>query len=82
MYAMANDLDSVAAVEIMTNLAAEICHAAQAGQSVQAAQEALRTMGRIFGLRLGNEEAEAVVVSGWNQHLARALRQEDRTPGW
>jgi L-cysteine:1D-myo-inositol 2-amino-2-deoxy-alpha-D-glucopyranoside ligase len=82
MYAMANDLDTVAAVEIMTNLAAEICHAAQAGQSVQAAQEALRTMGRIFGLRLGNEEAEAVVVSGWNQHLARALRQEDRTPGW
>jgi cysteinyl-tRNA synthetase len=75
MQAMANDLDTAAALKVLSSLAAEIRDAAQAGQSVQAAQDALRTMGRIFGLRLDNEEAEAVVVSGWNQHLARALRQ-------
>jgi L-cysteine:1D-myo-inositol 2-amino-2-deoxy-alpha-D-glucopyranoside ligase len=73
LQAMANDLDTVAAIEIMMSLAAEIRDAARAGQSVQAARDALRTMGRIFGLRLDDAEAEAVVVSGWNQHLARAL---------
>jgi cysteinyl-tRNA synthetase len=80
MHAMAQDLDTVAALETMMRLAADIRDAAQAGQSVQAAQDALRTIGRIFGLRLDDAEAEAVVVSGWNQHLARVLRQEDRLP--
>jgi L-cysteine:1D-myo-inositol 2-amino-2-deoxy-alpha-D-glucopyranoside ligase len=80
MQAMANDLDTVAALEIMTSLAAEIRDAAKVGQSVEAAQDALRTMSRIFGLRLDDAAAEAVVISGWNQHLARALRQEDRVP--
>jgi cysteinyl-tRNA synthetase len=80
MQAMANDLDTGAALEIMTTLAAEIRNAAKVGQSVEAAQDALRMMSRIFGLRLDDAEPEAVVISGWNQHLARALRQEDRVP--
>jgi L-cysteine:1D-myo-inositol 2-amino-2-deoxy-alpha-D-glucopyranoside ligase len=78
MQAMADDLDTAAALKILLSLAAEIRDAAQAGQSVQAAQDALRTMGRIFGLRLDDGGAEAVVVAGWNQHLARALQQEAR----
>ena len=74
MQAMADDLDTATALKILSSLAAEIRDAAQAGQGVQAAQETLRTMGRIFGLRLDDGGAEAAVVSGWNQHLARALQ--------
>jgi cysteinyl-tRNA synthetase len=75
IQAMADDLDTAAALKILSSLAAEIREAAQAEQGVQAAQDALRTMARMFGLRLDDEGAEAVVVSGWNQHLARALPQ-------
>jgi L-cysteine:1D-myo-inositol 2-amino-2-deoxy-alpha-D-glucopyranoside ligase len=80
--AMANDLDTAAALGIMADLAAEIRRAARAGHSLQAGQDALRTMGRMFGLRLGDEEAEAVVRSGWNQHLVRVLRREGGTSSW
>jgi DALR domain len=75
LQAMTNDLDTAAALTILSNFAADIRDVAQAGQSVHAAQEALRMMGRLFGVRLDDGGPEAALVSGWNQHLARALPQ-------
>jgi hypothetical protein len=31
----------------------------------------LRQLGRVFGLRLDAPEAEARVISGWQEHLTR-----------
>lgn len=73
MHAMAHDLDTPAALTMLSNLAADIAEGARAGRDVQAAQAALRGMSRIFGLRLDAEGAESAVISGWNQHLERAL---------
>jgi L-cysteine:1D-myo-inositol 2-amino-2-deoxy-alpha-D-glucopyranoside ligase len=81
LQAMTNDLDTAAALAILSNFAADIRDAAQAGQSVHAAQEALRMMGRLFGLRLDDGGPEAAVVSGWNQHLTRALPQGAHAAG-
>src|SRR4029453_5123623 len=81
LQAMTNDLDTAAALTILSNFAADIRDAAQAGQSVHAAQEALRIMGRLFGLRLDDGGPEAAVVSGWNQHLIRALPQGAHAAG-
>jgi cysteinyl-tRNA synthetase len=73
MHALAHDLDTPTAPTILSNLAADIVEGARAGRDVQAAQAALRRMSRIFGLRLDAEGAESAVISGWNQHLERAL---------
>jgi cysteinyl-tRNA synthetase len=73
MHAMAHDLDTPAALTVLSNLAAEISDGARTGRDVQAAQAALREMSRIFGLRLDAEGAESAVISGWNQHLEQTL---------
>jgi L-cysteine:1D-myo-inositol 2-amino-2-deoxy-alpha-D-glucopyranoside ligase len=73
IHAMAHDLDTPAALTILSNLAAETLDGARTGRDVQAAQAALRRMSRIFGLRLDAEGAESAVISGWNQQLERAL---------
>jgi L-cysteine:1D-myo-inositol 2-amino-2-deoxy-alpha-D-glucopyranoside ligase len=78
MQALAADLDTPTALTIMAHLAEDISAAAQAGQSVQAAQEALRGMGRLVGARLDRAGAEAGVIAGSNQHLERASQR--RTP--
>jgi L-cysteine:1D-myo-inositol 2-amino-2-deoxy-alpha-D-glucopyranoside ligase len=79
LQAMADDLDTAAALKILAGLAAEVQDAAQAGLGVHAAQDALRKLGRILGLRLDDEGPEATVVAGWNQHLDRALPTEGHT---
>ena len=73
MHAMAHDLNTPAALRMLSSLATEVSHAAQAGRDVRAAQAALRRMSRIFGLRLDAEGAEADVVSGWNHLLKQTL---------
>jgi L-cysteine:1D-myo-inositol 2-amino-2-deoxy-alpha-D-glucopyranoside ligase len=73
MHAMAQDLDTPAALAILSDLAADISQAARGGREVQTAQAALRGMSRIFGLRLDAEGPEAAVISGWNHHLERTL---------
>jgi L-cysteine:1D-myo-inositol 2-amino-2-deoxy-alpha-D-glucopyranoside ligase len=73
MHAMAHDLDTPAALGILSTLAVEVSDAAQAGRDVQAAQVALRRMSRIFGLRLDAEGPESGVISGWNHLLERTL---------
>jgi cysteinyl-tRNA synthetase len=71
--ALAHDLDTPAALSILSDLAADIADGARAGRDVQGAQAALRSMSRIFGLHLDVQGAESAVIAGWNQHLERAL---------
>jgi L-cysteine:1D-myo-inositol 2-amino-2-deoxy-alpha-D-glucopyranoside ligase len=73
MHALAQDLDTPAALRILSSLATEISDAARLGHDVQAAQAALRRMCRIFGVRLDAEGAESGVVSGWNHLLKQTL---------
>jgi L-cysteine:1D-myo-inositol 2-amino-2-deoxy-alpha-D-glucopyranoside ligase len=73
MHALARDLDTPAALHILSSLATEISEAARVGHDVRAAQAALRRMSRIFGVRLGDEGAESGVVSGWNHLLKQTL---------
>ena len=65
------DLDTPAAIAVQRELADEILAGAAAGQGVLAAQQALRRMGAVFGLRLDHEGPEPRVVEGWTAHLER-----------
>ena len=69
--AMDDDLDTPAAIAALSRLADGTLAAARAGEQVAAAQEGLRQMGRVFGLRLDAAGPEERVVQGWNRHLER-----------
>lgn len=69
--AMDDDLDSARAREILGDLAEKILAAARVGRDLGAAQEALREMSKVFGLRLDSGEPEPRVLEGWNEHLRR-----------
>lgn len=69
--AMADDLNTVRALATMQQLAQQILEAARAKQPVDEAQNTLRHMATVFGLRLTSAEPEARVTTLWNEHLAR-----------
>ncbi len=69
--AMDHDLETPVAVSIMRRLVEETLAAAEAGRDVVAAQEVIRQMGRVFGLRLDADQPEARVTTGWDRHLKR-----------
>jgi L-cysteine:1D-myo-inositol 2-amino-2-deoxy-alpha-D-glucopyranoside ligase len=69
--ALANDLDTPAALNVMATMAEHIQAAARVGWRVDAAQVALRSMGQIFGLYLDRERPESRISDGWQRHLAR-----------
>jgi L-cysteine:1D-myo-inositol 2-amino-2-deoxy-alpha-D-glucopyranoside ligase len=69
--AMDQDLDTVAALSALERLADDVLAAARAGQNVQPAQEAIRRLGQVFGLRLDAAAPEPRVVAGWSKHLTR-----------
>ena len=60
-----------AAVRRWLRLANEILRAAQGGNDVRAAQQMLREMASLFGLRLGATGPEPRVKPGWRTHLKR-----------
>ena len=70
---MDDDVDSVTALKLMVQFAKQIQEAAKLGRSVIAAQNELRKMATVFGLRLTDDEAEARVVEGWGRHLERFM---------
>ena len=72
--AMDNDLDTPAALVAQERLADEVLEGTRSGRDVQRAQEELRVMGRVLGLRLDAEGPEARVVTGWAKHLAHFAR--------
>jgi hypothetical protein len=55
----------------MEDFALEILHNASDGKEIGEAQEALRTLGRVFGLQLDTEGPEKRVELGWDKHLSR-----------
>ena len=63
------DLRTPVALKALERLADDIVLAAGAGRNVRGAQEDLRVMGRVFGLRLDSTEAEPRVVRGWGRYL-------------
>jgi cysteinyl-tRNA synthetase len=69
--AMENDLDTRTALRLLRRLAGAIVEAARSGQRIDAAQNELRRMATVFGLRLGAAEPEPRVVEGWAEHLKR-----------
>ncbi len=69
--ALANDLDTPAALTHLEQLADDILTATETGQNVQTAQKALRQMSTVFGLRLEATDPETRVTDGWNEHLKR-----------
>jgi L-cysteine:1D-myo-inositol 2-amino-2-deoxy-alpha-D-glucopyranoside ligase len=69
--AMDNDLDTHGAIQVMLELADDILEGVRSGRDVGAAQEALRSFGKVFGLRMEKSEPEARVKEGWNVFLGR-----------
>jgi cysteinyl-tRNA synthetase len=70
-HAMNDDLDTATALARLENLADSIQAAARAAREIGPAQEVLRQLGRVFGLRLDADAAEAGVIEGWSAHLRR-----------
>jgi len=68
---LTNDLDTPTATTMLAQLANDILAARDAGRDVQSAQQALRQMGYVFGLRLDAAGPETRVIDGWNEHLQR-----------
>jgi L-cysteine:1D-myo-inositol 2-amino-2-deoxy-alpha-D-glucopyranoside ligase len=67
--AMDDDLDTPRAVAELAQWAEATLSAARAGRDVQAAQEALRSLGRVFGLRFEAETPEEHVIQTWDRYL-------------
>jgi cysteinyl-tRNA synthetase len=71
LEAMDNDLGSPAAVRTLRELAEEILDGERTGRKIGEAQEVLRKLGNIFGLRLDGEGPDSEVAAGWEKHRRR-----------
>jgi cysteinyl-tRNA synthetase len=71
LAAMDDDLDTHRALRSLEELAERILAAAANRIDVDKAQSTLRTLGRVFGLRLDAPSPDPRVVSGWEGHLSR-----------
>jgi L-cysteine:1D-myo-inositol 2-amino-2-deoxy-alpha-D-glucopyranoside ligase len=66
--AMDNDLDTVGALQAVTDLADEILRP-EDRKDVRQAQETLEDMGNVLGLRRAVTQPDAEVQAGWDRHL-------------
>ena len=69
--AMNDNLDTPGALGALDDLAVRILMAAQKGQDVSQAQDRLRAMATVLGLRLDAGSPEQRVIEGWNRHLKK-----------
>ncbi len=69
VQAMDNDLDTPSAIDHLESLTSATLNAGRRGQDVKRAQEALRAMSSVFGLRLDAEGPAPEVVERWNRYL-------------
>lgn len=67
--AMNDDLDTPTALAALQQYATEIISASAAGRDVRTAQQALRTLSGILGLRLNDDQVDPKVVDGWDTYL-------------
>ena len=65
---IADDLDTPGAIRSLEALADRVLEGSVRDADPSAAQEALREMGEILGLRLGPAEPEREVEEGWDRH--------------
>jgi cysteinyl-tRNA synthetase len=63
------DMDTPSAIAVMEDFAHEIQDAAASGKDLGVAQDALRTIGKVFGLQLDAGCQEERVEFGWKEHL-------------
>jgi L-cysteine:1D-myo-inositol 2-amino-2-deoxy-alpha-D-glucopyranoside ligase len=75
--AMDDDLDTVNARQVLSDLCDEIITAASMGRRLESAQQGLSQMSQVFGLRLDDPNPEERVIAGWDRHLVRFID----TPG-
>ncbi len=68
--ALDDNLDTRRALDVLSSLADRIHEAALERRSVRAAQDTLRELGAVFGLRFDGE-VESRVRRGWGAHMAR-----------
>jgi cysteinyl-tRNA synthetase len=68
---MDDDLNTPAALSVLSDLAAQIREAAGVKREVRSAQQALRELGSVFGLRFENPQVEQRVIEGWGRHMQR-----------
>ncbi|MGH2620765.1 MAG: cysteine--tRNA ligase, partial [Anaerolineales bacterium] len=69
--AIEQDLNTPAAIDVLRKMAGSIVAASKQGGAVAVAQDALRTLCGVFGLRLGSDGPEGKVVEGWRKHMTR-----------
>jgi L-cysteine:1D-myo-inositol 2-amino-2-deoxy-alpha-D-glucopyranoside ligase len=69
------DLDTPQAQVTLAAFADDILEAAAAGRNVEMAQQNLRQLGAILGLRLDAEGPEKRVSRGWQQHKQRFIEE-------
>ena len=69
--ALEQDLNTPAAIAALRRLADSIVAASNQGGALGAAQDVLRKLGGVLGLRLGSAGLEGKVVEGWRRHLIR-----------
>jgi L-cysteine:1D-myo-inositol 2-amino-2-deoxy-alpha-D-glucopyranoside ligase len=67
--ALDDDLDTPRAIRSLEQLADVIMDAAEARHDLRSAQGMLRSMSGVLGLRVGAEEPEECVTTGWLRHL-------------
>jgi hypothetical protein len=60
----------------LVNFADEVLEAGMQGRNIKPAQEALREMSGVFGVRLDTRDAQSGGSEGWDQHLKRFLGEE------
>ena len=68
---MGDNLNSPVALEVLADLAVHTLAVAQTGQDITDAQRTIRALSAIFGLRLGAEQLEPQVMTGWAEHLKK-----------
>ncbi len=69
--ALDNDLDTPSAVGELAHLADRIFTAAERGQAISEAQNALRELAGVLGLRLDQTSPDKTLVDGWDAHRQR-----------
>ncbi|HLE04463.1 MAG TPA: cysteine--tRNA ligase [Anaerolineales bacterium] len=69
--ALEQDLNTPEAIAVLRRLAESIVSASIQGGALGAAQDVLRKLGGVLGLRLGSAGPEGKVVEGWRRHLTR-----------
>jgi L-cysteine:1D-myo-inositol 2-amino-2-deoxy-alpha-D-glucopyranoside ligase len=68
---MEEDLDTPQAIDVIMDLAAEIQEASLVNRDLKEAQDALRSMCGVLGLRLDKSDVDDDVTTGWGRYIEK-----------